>query len=224
MNTETSDPLNQLHVTPLLPPDRVGRKLGHWLRNRDFIVRVLSATALLSLLLNLALCILMVRILTRDTVAVVLDCAGNIILAEGQPLIAASELNEQIAKQATTVLLTRNPKGFRFAENLPQLFSSGTQTLAEQLRQNEQPDFALRQLRQEPDVARIEVRSSEWSGVEVVVKGVLRRTGRFDGQAVDESVPFTLNLKFTRNRNLLRSNRYPLIVSVFNLTYDTPHP
>ena len=224
MNPDFTEALNQFETKPLLPPVRTGWKLAVWLRNRDFMMRAMALTTLFSLSLCFALCVLLVRVLNQGTVCCVLDPAQNVFVVAGKTVNAAHELDEEIAKQAAVALLTRTPKGFRFADSLPLLFSRGTQVLAEQLRQNEQPDFTQRQLHQEPEIARIEVRSSQWSGVSVVVKGVLARTGNFGGQLVEETVPFTLDLKFTRNRDLLRSGRYPLSVNSFTLTYDQTHP
>ena len=211
-------------VVPLLPSAQVGRSLASWLRQRDFIVRVLGGGLLLSLLLNLALSVLVTVAVKRRIQVVALDPAHNPFISEGQPLTEARELHEAIAQDATASLLERGPEGFRYAARLPRLFSRGTQVLAQQLRQNEEADFAQRQLRQTPEIARVEVRTSQWAGVQVVVTGQLDRSGHLAGQPVEEFVPFTLKLNLTRNRDLLQATRYPLIVTAFNLTYDPTHP
>ena len=215
----TSDSLTQTPVVPLLPSARVGGNLLAWLRQRDFIVRVLGSALCLSLLLNLVQFVPLVMALKRGVAVIAIDPLHNIFLTEGQPLNAAPELQEDEAQDATDALLARDPAGFRYAKRLPRLFARGTQALAQQLRLNEEADFTQRRLRQTPEIARIEVRTSQWSGVDVVVTGRLERSGFLAGQPVQEWVPFTLKLTFTPNRNLLQATRYPLIVTQFNLTY-----
>src|ERR1039458_1544399 len=156
----TSDSLTQTPVVPLLPSARVGGNLLAWLRQRDFIVRVLGSALCLSLLLNLVQFVPLVMALKRGVAVIAIDPLHNIFLTEGQPLNAARELQEDVAQDATDALLARDPAGFRYAARLPRLFARGTQALAQQLRLNEEADFTQRRLRQTPEIARIAVRTS----------------------------------------------------------------
>jgi hypothetical protein len=215
----TTDPLNQMPVVPLLPTVRVGGSLLAWLRQRDFLLCALVGALCLSLVLNLVQSVLLMMVVKKRVIVFAIDPAKNMFLAEGQPLSQSQELHQSAAQDATDTLLARDPAGFRYLARLPRLFSRVTQDLAQQLRLNEEADFTQRQLRQTPEIARIEVRTSTWSGVEVVVTGRLERSGQLAGQPVQESVPFTLKLTFTPNLDLLQATRYPLIVTDFNLTY-----
>lgn len=214
-----SESLHQTPVVPLLPTSRIGGSLRTWLRQRDFLLRALITALCLSLLLNLTQGVLLIKVVKKRVVVIVLDPAKNTFVAEGQPLGQAEELHQSVAQDATDTLLARNPAGFRYLARLPRLFSPQMQDVAQQLRLNEEADFTQRQLRQQAEIARIEVRTSNWSGVEVVVTGRLERAGQLAGQPVLESLPFTLKLTLTPNRNLLQATRYPLIVTDFNLTY-----
>ena len=89
------------------------------------------------------------------------------------------------------------------------------------MRRSEDPDFVQRQLRQVPEINAIEVRTSQWSGTEALVSGQLLRAGHFAGQPVDESVPFTLRLTCSPNRDLAHGSRYPVIIIAFTLTYGS---
>jgi len=221
METES---LLQTPVVPLLPSARAGHSLLHWLRQRDFIQRALGIGIIGSLLVNLALCVLLLVMAQRRVQFVALSPSRICFIAEGASLAEARELHEEIAEGAATVLLSRGPDGFQFTSTLPRIFSPATRMLAEQLRQNEEPDFKQRQLRQNVEIGHIDVRTSQWSGIEVHVTGHLIRTGTLAGQPVNEVVPFTLRLNLSANPNLLRSARYPLIVTAFTLTYETNRP
>lgn len=216
---DNSESLHQTPVVPLLPTIRVGGSFRAWLRQRDFLLRALVTALCLTLFLNLTQCVLLIKVVKKRVVVVVLDPNKKTWLGDGQPLDEATELHQSMAQDATDTLLSRNPAEFRYLARLPRLFSRDMQPVAQQLRLNEEADFTQRQLRQTPEIARIEVRTSTWSGVEVVVTGRLERWGELAGQPVHEFVPFTLKLTLTPNRDLLQATRYPLIVTDFNLTY-----
>jgi hypothetical protein len=220
-----AEPLQQIPVVPLLPSARTGRSLLQWLRQRDFIFRAFGFGFLGSLLVNLALCVALLVLLRTRVQFVALTQSGICFVGEGVSLAEARELHEEIAESAATVLLSRGPDGFRAASTLPRLFSPATRMLAEQLRENEQADFKQRQLRQSAEVGHIDVRTSQWSGIEALVTGQLIRTGSLAGQPVNEVVPFTLRLNLSANPDLLRAARYPLIVTTFTLSYESqPRP
>jgi hypothetical protein len=152
--------MEPLRVTPVPPPplpaSPAGRGLAAWLRRREVGLRLLAALAGVSLLLALLLAGLLWVLVGQRTQFVVLDRAGNVECAPGVSFVEARELHTDLALLATTALLSRGPKDFDLAELFPRLFARPTQALAQQLHQNEQPDFEQRQLRQKPEVIRIE--------------------------------------------------------------------
>ena len=216
--------LQQTPITPLLPTETVGGGLARLLGQREFILRVLAGGLLLSLLLCAILGAGLLTALHKRTQIVVLDPSGGLASGEGESWKEARELHEEIARLATAALLTRTPNGFELGNFQALLFEREPLALAQQLRLNEQPDFAQRQLRQSPEIARIETRTSAWSGIEALVAGHLVRTGQFGGQPVDEIIPFTLRLTLAPNPDYARARRYPLIVTTFTLNYETRTP
>lgn len=215
--------LNNTPVPPApLPNAQAGLRLSGFFRHRDFVQRALIAMAGLGLLTALAATLVALALIRQRIQVVALASNRTIILAEGSPLDDARELQEEIALLATSTLLTRGPKGPDFAELLPRLFSKDTQALAEQLRQNEQAEFAERQWQQKVVVQQVE--ALHGAVAEIRVGGYVVRAGPFGGDRLESVLPFSLRLTLTRNRDLLGSRRYPFIVTAFTLTYEPARP
>jgi hypothetical protein len=219
------EPLKQTVVPPsVLPTSRAGVQLGTWLRQRDFMLRALVFLTSASLVLSFALCAILVLLLQERTQFVGFDNDGTVIIARSKSFAEAKELHTEMALIATSVLLSRGPKGFNLAEFLPRLFSRPTLALAEQSRRDEQSDFEQRQVHQMPEVAQIEAQDIQPGWVELTVTGQLIRMGLAGGQPTLEAIPFSLRLTLTKNTNLLRAGRYPVVVNAFTLNYEPPRP
>ena len=219
------EPLEKTEIpTSLLPPVETGRRLGRVLRERDFVVRALVAIILLVLIGMVVSGLLLLAWVRQGTVVIGLGPDGTTFVAKGKPMDAGDDLKKQAAKLAAQTLLSRGSQQKDFIEWLPLLFSADTQQLAEQLWGNEQAEFSQRQWEQKPRIFQIDLLEVKGSSVEVVMGGELTRSGPVAGQTTEHQVPFTLHLTLVRNRDLLRSARYPWLVVAFDLKYETAHP
>lgn len=201
-----------------------GRQFGAWLRQRDLLVRFLASVTLLSLLLCVGLCVALVYEARQRVQGVWIDAGRNSGTFTITPFEEATEIHTDTAKFATEALLARGPKELDLPELLSRLYSRQTQALAEQLRQQEQPDFVQRQLHQKPEITSVEAVATHATSVEVKVRGQLHRAGQLGGQPLNDDFPFTLRLSLVFNPDRLRAARYPLMVSSFTLVYESTHP
>ncbi len=160
----------------------------------------------------------------QKTLFVVLDPAGNVIVAPGVVFSEAKELHVQQAMLATTAVLLRNPKDFDQPEILQSLFSRNALTQASALKSAEAREFQERQIQQKPQITRIDAIATRQEEVQIQVSGQLFRAGIVQQTQFSETVPFTLRLVLKSNLDLLHNRRQPTLVKEFLLTYETPHP
>lgn len=127
----------------------------------------------------------------------------------------AKELHVQQAELATLTLLQRNPKDFDHPELLRQLFLKSALQKAQEHRTREAVEFRAKQLRQKPEIAKIDILSTREDEVLVNVSGQVIRTGIFQEKAFTEAFNFRLNLRFLRNPNMVANGRFPTAVGDF---------
>ncbi len=126
------------------------------------------------------------------------------------------------AMLATTALLMRNPKDFDQPELVQAFFSRPAQAQATALKTAEAAEFQARQVRQKPEIARIEAITTRQEEVQIQVTGQLIRSGMVQDAPFTEVVQFTLKLVLTPNPDLLRKARQPTLVTQFSLHYEPP--
>ena len=138
----------------------------------------------------------------------------------GAPFHEAKELHVQQASLATLALLLRNPRDFDLPELLPALFSRTAQTQAAALKAAEASEFTARQIRQKPEINRIEAITTRQQEVQIQVTGQLVRSGFVQDAPFTELVRFKLGLVLTPNPDLLRNRRQPTIVTQWSIKYE----
>lgn len=213
--------LDQTPVPPApLPTLETGRRLGRILGQRDFILRAWAFVAGSSLILNLAMSVLLLVVLQKGTQVFGITEGGIVLQGEGVPIDRSIELQTNTAALATAAMLNRGPEQLDFPGFVTSLFSRKAQDLVDQLRRNEQAEFAQREWRQKAELHQIDILDVRGSSVEILVSGFLLRSGPFAGQPLDHVIPFQLHLTLVRNPDLLRGSRYPLLVVSFKLTYE----
>jgi hypothetical protein len=101
---------------------------------------------------------------------------------------------------------------------LQKLFLSGAYLKAGAEREKSQPEFAVKNIHQKPEVFKIDLLRTREDRVLVKVEGQLIRTGVFENQTFTESPKFTLTLTFARNPDMVANKRYPLGVWSYDYT------
>ena len=190
---------------------------------QDRLSRLCLTTALsCSLSLALVTSYLFTRSKPESTV-VVLDPAGNSWLATGRRFDHAPDFHVQQALLAANTLLLRNPAGFDLPEMMQTSFAADAQNKAQALRKSEAQEFQSKQLQQKPLISHIDALSVRPDSVQMRAKGQLLRIGAFQGQALNEIVPFTLQLTLQHNPDLIRNRLQPTIVTDFEIHYEELH-
>ena len=205
-----------------LPTPKGGFNAGAFFAHKDRLALWCIATALAALLVSGLSLTLAISSSRQPVQFVVLDPIGNCLVAPGMPFHEAKELHLQQAMMATTALLLRNPRDFDLPELLQSLFSRKALIQAAAIRTSEAGEFAARQIRQVPEVTKIEAISTRQAEVQIQVTGQLVRTGMVAEAPFTELVRFTLRLVLTPNPDLLRNRRQPSTITQFSLKYETP--
>ena len=149
---------------------------------------------------------------------VVLDGAGTFSVSPLLGFEEAKDLHEAMALWATLAFYQRNPKGWDYPDLLQKLFLTDSATKAGVDREKSQPEFAVKNIHQKPEVFKIDILHTREDRVMVKVEGQLVRTGVFENQTFTESPKFTLSLTFVRNPDMLVNKRYPLGVWSYEST------
>lgn len=205
-----------------LPPVKPGFNAGAFFAHKDRLARLCSTVTLMAVIVaGLALAFAIPNARQR-VLFVVLDPAGNCIVAPGVAFHQARELHVQQAMLATTALLLRNPKDFDQPELVQAIFSRPAQAQALALKTAEASEFQARQVRQKPEIARIEAITTRQEEVQVQVTGQLIRNGVVEDAPFTDVVRFTLKLVLVPNPDLLRNARQPTVVTDFALHYEAP--
>ncbi|MFZ5495449.1 MAG: hypothetical protein ACOZE5_08965 [Verrucomicrobiota bacterium] len=149
---------------------------------------------------------------------VVLDGAGTFSVSPLLGFTEAKELHEAMSLWAALALLQRNPKNFDYPDMLQKLYLADAYNQAVKERDAAQPEFAVKNIHQKPEVFKVEILRTREDRVLAKVEGQLIRTGVFENQTFAESPRFTLTLTLARNPDMLANKRYPLGVWKYELT------
>jgi len=195
---------------------------GAFFAHKDRLARLCMAVAFAALAVAALALALAIPNARRPVQYVIIDPTGTCILVNGATFHEAKELHLQQAMLATTALLLRNPRDFDQPEILQALFSRSAQSQAAALKTAEGAEFAARQVRQKPEISRIEAIATRQAEVQIQVTGQLVRTGMVHDAPFTELVHFTLRLVLVPNPDLLRNRRQPTVVTQFSLKYESP--
>ncbi|MBK7998099.1 MAG: hypothetical protein IPK15_05055 [Verrucomicrobia bacterium] len=146
---------------------------------------------------------------------VIIDPAQTYYVSPLLQFAEAKDLHVQQAELATLTLLQRSPKDFDHPELLRQLFLKSALQKAQEQRTREAVEFRAKQLRQKPEISKIDILSTREDEVLVTVSGQVIRTGIFQEKAFTEAFNFKLNLRFLRNPNMVANGRFPTAVGDF---------
>jgi hypothetical protein len=146
---------------------------------------------------------------------VIVDPAQTYYVSPLLQFAEAKDLHVQQAELATLTLLQRSPKDFDHPELLRQLFLKSALQKAQEQRTREAVEFRAKQLRQKPEISKIDILSTREDEVLVTVSGQVIRTGIFQEKAFTEAFNFKLNLRFLRNPNMVANGRFPTAVGDF---------
>jgi hypothetical protein len=192
--------------------------------NKDRLARLCAAVALVSMAVALGALGIAISMAARPVQYVVLDPAGNAIVAPGAPFEDATQLHVQQALQATVALLNRHPSGFDQPEWLRALFATPALAQADELKAAEAAEFQERQMEQKAHVTRVDAIGTRQGGVQVRVTGQLARWGRIAEVPFVDSLPFMLSMSLRPNPDLLTNRRQPTMVTHFELSYEHERP
>lgn len=136
-------------------------------------------------------------------------------------LAALTNLHVRAAEDVTHALFNRNPVDFDQPERITLLFLPEAARQARADCEQESADRRLRQLRQKPEITRLQYLEASNQRILFTVQGQLVQAGAFNGQALVNAIPFQLDLELVPNSNLALQSAFPLVVHRFR--YET-HP
>jgi hypothetical protein len=146
---------------------------------------------------------------------VIIDPAQTYYISPLLQFAEAKDLHVQQAELATITLLERNPKDFDHPDLLRQLFLKSALQKAQDQRTREGVEFRAKQLRQKPEIAKIDILATRENEVLATVSGQVIRTGIFQEKAFNEAFNFKLSLRLLRNPNMAANGRFPTAVGDF---------
>ncbi len=136
-------------------------------------------------------------------------------------LAALTNLHVRVAEDATLALFNRNPTDFDQPERIPLLFLPEAARQARADCDQESADRRARQLRQKPEITRLEYLEASNQRILFTVQGQLVQAGIFNGQPLVNAVPFQLDLELVPNLNLALRASFPLVVQRFRYEIHT---
>ena len=146
---------------------------------------------------------------------VIIDPAQTYYISPLLQFQEARDLHVQQAELATTAFLERNPKDFDHADLLKQMFLKSALQKAQDQRTREAVEFRSKQLRQKPEIARVDILATRENEVLATVTGQVIRTGIFQEKAFTEAFNFKLSFRLIRNPNMAVNGRFPTAVGDF---------
>ncbi|MBL9139287.1 MAG: hypothetical protein JNK85_25690 [Verrucomicrobiales bacterium] len=146
---------------------------------------------------------------------VIIDPSDTYYLSPLLEFTEAKDLHADQAELAALAFLERNPRDFDHPELLKRMFLKGALSKALEDQQKEVQETRAKQLRQKPEIAKIEILATRENQVLASVSGQLIRTGVFQDKTFTEAMPFALKLNLARNPNLAANGRFPMAVSEF---------
>ena len=136
-------------------------------------------------------------------------------------LSTLTNLHVRAAEDVTLAFFNRNPADFDQPERIPLLFLPEAARQARADCEQDAADRRARQLRQKPEITRLEYLDASNQRILFTVQGQLVQAGVFHGQPLVSAVPFQLDLELVPNPNLALHAAFPLVVQRFR--YET-HP
>lgn len=130
-------------------------------------------------------------------------------------LSALTNLHVRAAEDVTHVLLNRNPTDFDQPERITLLFQPEAARQARAECDQETPYRRERQLRQKPEITRLQYLEASNQRILFTVYGQLVQAGAFNGQPLVNAVPFQLDLQLVPNPNLALQAAFPLVVKQY---------
>lgn len=146
---------------------------------------------------------------------VIIDPAQTYYISPLLQFQEAKELHAQQAELAAFAFLERNPRDFDHPELLKQMFLKHALNKARDHRTREAVEIRAKQLRQKPEIAKIEILATRENEVLATVTGQVIRTGVFQEKSFTEAFNYKLNLRLVRNPNMALNGRFPTAVADF---------
>jgi hypothetical protein len=146
---------------------------------------------------------------------VIIDPAQTYYISPLLQFQEAKDLHVQQAELAALTFLERNPKDFDHPDLLRQMFLKPALQKAQDHLTREAVEFRAKQLRQKPEIARIDILATREHEVLATVSGQVIRTGIFQEKAFNEAFNFKLSLRLIRNPNMAANGRFPTAVGDF---------
>lgn len=147
---------------------------------------------------------------------VVVDGAGSVIYSPLLNFSEAGDLQAYHVRLACLALLQRHPQGSDFPDLLEREFIEPARSEARRIITAQAADFIDRQIHQKVEIAQIQVLETTTvdghEGFLCEASGQLIRTGKANGLAFVEPVPFELRLLLLRNPDLTTNDKLPLVV------------
>ncbi|MBI1178357.1 hypothetical protein GC207_13055 [bacterium] len=146
---------------------------------------------------------------------VIIDPAQTYYVSPLLQFQEAKELHLQQAELAAVAFLERNPRDFDHPDLLKQMFLKSALQKARDQHAREAVEFRAKQLRQKPEIAKIDILATRENEVLATVSGQVIRTGIFQAKAFNEAFNFKLSLRLIRNPNMAANGRFPTAVGDF---------
>ena len=124
----------------------------------------------------------------------------------------ASGFHKQQAELTLQTLLNRSRGGVDSPERLRQVCTQQGYRQANEYVQKQNVEFAAKSLSQKVEIARHDILKTSDDRVIVRCEGQLLRIGVFEGKPFQEVLPFTVEMEFVFNRDLLVNNKYPTLL------------
>lgn len=131
-------------------------------------------------------------------------------------LATLTNLHVRVAEDVTQALFNRNPAGFDQPDRIPLLFLPEAARQAEADCEEQSSEREARQLRQKPEITRLQYLEVSDERILFTVRGQLVQAGVFNGQALVNALPFQLNMALVPNPNLMLQAAFPLVVSRYH--------
>lgn len=156
----------------------------------------------------------------RDRV-VIIDPSQTYYISPLLQFQEARDLHVQQAELAAVTFLERNPRDFDHPDLLRRMFLKPALQKAQDEHTRELPEFRAKQLRQKPEIAKIDILATRENEVLATVSGQLIRNGIFQEKAFTEAFNFKLSLRLSRNPNMAANGRFPTAVADYK--YEITH-
>jgi hypothetical protein len=156
---------------------------------------------------------------TKEKVLIVNNDTGTMVYAPVLGFMQAEELHAYHARMAIFAVCQKNPNGYTFPELVSRLFTEPCRKKLQEKWEIDKPQFEAHQIRQSPEIAKIEIVSTGnrggYDSVTVNVTGQIVRTGVSAGVAFSDPRMFSAQFVFVRNPDMLANSLMPEVVDTF---------